>query len=300
MAEEQKFETEEKVERKQKTGMINAKELEEKYLRKGMMPHIFCTGCGIGTVLGLTLRAMEEIDMDLDNTVFLSGIGCSSRLPGYIDVDSLHTTHGRALAFATGVKITNPDLNVVIFTGDGDCIGIGGNHFIHAARRNIDITVIAVNNYIYGMTGGQVAPTTPEGDYATTAPHGNVEPPFDMSEMAMSAGATYVARWDLTKPVQPMKSIKEGLENKGMSFIELLSPCTTAYARQNKVGDIQEFWEWYDDRTMLAEEYEFEEEFSPMEEWEEIKEKMKIGVLKHEEKKSLGERMQEKIEEVKI
>lgn len=280
--------------------IINAKELQEKYLRDEMMPHIFCTGCGIGTVMNITLRAMEEKGLDLDNTVILSGIGCSSRVPGYIDVDSLHTTHGRALAFATGVKVTDPDLNVIVFTGDGDCIGIGGNHFIHACRRNIDMTVVAVNNYIYGMTGGQVAPTTPKDDYASTAPYGNVEPPFDMSEMAMSSGATYVARWDLTKPAQTIKSIGEGLENKGMSFIEMLSPCTTAYARQNKMGDIEDFWRWYQSRRILSDEYEMIEEYGDEEELEELKDKLKMGVLKDEEKKSLSERMAEMIEEVEL
>ncbi len=293
---------EKKIDKKdeRKVGMINAKELQEKYMREDMMPHIFCTGCGIGTVLNLTLRAMDKVGFDLDNTVILSGIGCSSRLPGYVDVDSLHTTHGRALAFATGVKITNPDLNVIVFTGDGDCMGIGGNHFIHACRRNVDMTIIAVNNYIYGMTGGQVAPTTPEGDYATTAPFGNIEPPFDMSDMAMSAGATYVARWGLSKPIQPMESIAEGFENEGMSFIEILSPCTTAYARQNKVGDIQEFWDWYEDRTLLVEDYEMMKKYSTEEEKEKLEDKMPIGVLKDEEKKCLSERLAELIEEVEI
>ncbi len=285
---------------KKEIGMINAKELKEKYLREDMMPHIFCTGCGIGTVLNLTLKAIDAQDLDMDNTVILSGIGCSSRLPGYVDVDSLHTTHGRALAFATGVKITNPDLNIIVFTGDGDCMGIGGNHFIHAARRNVDMTVIAVNNYIYGMTGGQVAPTTPEDDYASTAPYGNVEPPFDMSDMAMSAGATYVARWDLTTPNRPKDSIEEGLENDGMSFIEILSPCTTAYAKRNDMGDIKEFWKWYEEKTVPADQYQKIEKYGDEEEKEELEDKIKIGVLKHEEKKPLSQKMQEMIEEVEL
>ena len=283
-----------------KVAMINAAKLREKYLRDEMMPTIFCTGCGIGNILDYTLWAIEKEGLDMDKTVFLSGIGCSSRVPGYVDVDSLHTTHGRALAFATGVKITNPELNVIVFTGDGDCMGIGGNHFIHAARRNIDMTVIAVNNYIYGMTGGQVAPTTPEGKYASTAPYGNIEPPFDMSAMAESSGATYVARWTINKPSHPINSIREGIQNKGFSFIEMLSPCTTAYARQNKVGDIDEFWEWYENNTVLAEDYDMTMKYGSEKEKEKVKEKIKVGVLHHEEKMCLSERYKKLTEEVQI
>ncbi|MFP4000992.1 MAG: thiamine pyrophosphate-dependent enzyme [Thermoplasmata archaeon] len=290
----------EEKQEERKVAMISASEIRDKYLRDDMMPHIFCTGCGIGNVLDYTLWAVEKEGLDMDKTVFLSGIGCSSRLPGYIDVDSLHTTHGRALAFATGVKITNPELNVIVFTGDGDCMGIGGNHFIHACRRNIDMTVIAVNNYIYGMTGGQVAPTTPEGDYATTAPHGNVEPPFDMSEMAISAGATYVARWGVNRPNKPINSIQEALQNKGMSFVEMMSPCTTAYSRQNRMGAVEEFWNWYEEKTILAEEYEKIQQYGSDEEKEELEEKLEIGVLHQEEKESLSERLQDLIKEVHV
>jgi 2-oxoglutarate/2-oxoacid ferredoxin oxidoreductase subunit beta len=150
--------------------MKTADELNKKFLRDGMWPTIFCNGCGDGVVLEYTLWALEELGWDMDKVVFASGIGCSSRLPGYIKADGLHTTHGRALAFATGIKAANPELKVIIFTGDGDCAGIGGNHFIHAARRNIDMTVIMINNFTYGMTGGQLAPTAPLGSIATTAP----------------------------------------------------------------------------------------------------------------------------------
>lgn len=288
------------VEEEKDIGMITADELRDKYLRDEMMPTIFCIGCGIGNVLDYTLWAIEKEELDMDKTVFLSGIGCSSRVPGYVEVDSLHTTHGRALAFATGVKLSKPEFEIIIFTGDGDCAGIGGNHFIHACRRNVDMTVLAVNNYIYGMTGGQVAPTTPEGRYASTAPYGNVEPPFDMSQMAISSGASYVARWGVNRPNQPINSIREGIRNKGMSFIEMLSPCTTAYARRNKMGDIEEFWEWYEQKTVLAEDYEMIQKYGSKEEKEELKDKTKVGVLHHEEKKSLCERMKGLIEGVKI
>ncbi|MCK4444089.1 MAG: 2-oxoacid:ferredoxin oxidoreductase subunit beta, partial [Thermoplasmata archaeon] len=148
-----------------------ARKIKEKYIKEEMWPSIFCVGCGVGNVLNYTLRAVDEKRIDIDDIVFVSGIGCSSRLPGYIDADGLHTTHGRAIAFATGVKAANPDLHVIIFTGDGDAAGIGGNHLIHAARRNIDLTVICINNFNYGMTGGQVSPTTPEGGFTTTSPY---------------------------------------------------------------------------------------------------------------------------------
>lgn len=272
------------------------KHIQEKYLRKEMMPHIFCNGCGLGNVLDYVLWAIDKEGLDLDRTVFLSGIGCSSRIPGYIDADALHTTHGRALAFATGVKMTDPELNVIVFTGDGDCIGIGGNHFIHAARRNIDITVIAVNNYIYGMTGGQVAPTTPEGHIGTTAPYGNIESPFDISQMAIASGATYVARWPVHRPNQPIDSIREGLKNKGFSFIEMMVPCTTAYGRRNKFREIKDLWHFYINNTILKEDYEMIMEFGSDEEKQEVEKKITIGVLHRSSKTSLEERYKELVE----
>src|SRR6056297_238686 len=166
----------------------------EKYLRKDKLPHIWCPGCGHGTILNSFIRAFAESELDQDKTVVISGIGCSGRATGYLDFDSLHTTHGRAIAFATGVKMANPELNVVVMTGDGDGTAIGGNHLIHAARRNIDLTVVLYNNHVYGMTGGQYSPTTPKQAYAATAPWGHYEPMFDICKLAIGAGATYVAR----------------------------------------------------------------------------------------------------------
>lgn len=279
---------------------IEGKKIQEKYLRKEMMPTIFCDGCGIGNVLDYTLWAIEREGIDIDDTVFLSGIGCSSRLPGYVDVDALHTTHGRALAFATGVKLTNPHLHVVVFTGDGDGIGIGGNHFIHSCRRNLDVTVICINNFIYGMTGGQVAPTTPESKRATTAPYGNIEPPFDMSKMAIASGATYVARWPVNRPAQPINSIREGLRNRGFSFIEMMSPCPTAYGRRNQFRQINEMWEWYAQHTMLIEDYEMIQKYGSEEEKAALKDVITIGVLHREEKPSLSERYQRLLAEVMV
>jgi 2-oxoglutarate ferredoxin oxidoreductase subunit beta len=259
--------------------MLSGEKLKEKYLRKEMFPTVFCDGCGIGNVLDYTLRAIEELELDLDQTVFLSGIGCSSRLPGYINSDGLHTTHGRALAFATGVKAANPKLDVIVFTGDGDCVGIGGNHFIHAARRNIDMTVIMVNNYNYGMTGGQAAPTTPLGGITTTTPYGNIESPFDVCEIAKAIGVPYVARWTVTYPYKPIKSIKEAIQKKGFSYVELLAPCPIQWGRRNKLRDIKVLWDWYKDNTMLLEDWEMINKYGTEEEKQAIEKKIKIGVF---------------------
>jgi len=167
------------------------------YLREERLPHIFCAGCGNGIVMNTFFNGMNMAEFDLDNIAMVSGIGCSSRIPGYIKCDSLHTTHGRPITFATGVKLANPDLDVVVFTGDGDAAAIGGNHLIHGARRNIDLTVICINNSIYGMTGGQISPTSPKGSYGSTAPYGALERPFSLADLVTAAGATYVARLSL-------------------------------------------------------------------------------------------------------
>lgn len=228
-----------------------AKVIRDKYINQDMYPSIFCTACGIGNVLNYALRGMDAAKVDIDKVVFASGIGCSSRLPGYIDADGLHTTHGRAIAFATGVKVANPELTVIVFTGDGDLAGIGGNHFIHAARRNVDITVIAINNYNYGMTGGQVSPTTPQGDFTTTTPYRNIEEPFDLSELAIISGAPYVARWPLGYPYETLKSVQRGIEKKGFAFIEMLVPCPTGYGRKNNLRDAKSNLKWYKENTIL-------------------------------------------------
>jgi 2-oxoglutarate/2-oxoacid ferredoxin oxidoreductase subunit beta len=278
----------------------DAQTLREKYLRDGMFPTIFCDGCGIGNVLQYTMWAIEKVGLDLDRTVLVSGIGCSSRLSGYIKADGLHTTHGRALAFATGVKVANPDLDVIVFTGDGDCSGIGGNHFIHAIRRNIDLTVIAVNNFTYGMTGGQVAPTTPIGSITTTTPHGNQDPPFDMSEMAKVIGAPYVARWTVNHPYQPINSIEAGIRKRGFAFIELFAPCPTAYGRRNKLRSIEQAWTWYSENTVLIDEYERIMKFGTIEEKQSLAGKLKIGVFQNTERPSFTDTMAEEIERLQV
>jgi 2-oxoglutarate ferredoxin oxidoreductase subunit beta len=206
-----------------------------KYLRQDRLPTIFCSGCGIGITINSFLKGFESSGLDFDSLALVSGIGCSSRIPGYINCDSLHTSHGRALSFATGLKVGNPDLNVVVFTGDGDAASIGGNHLIHAARRNINLTVICINNSIYGMTGGQISPTSPKGSLATTAPYGSMDTPFNLIDLVTAAGATYATRWTTAHPLQLSKSIKTALNNKGFSFVEVVSQCPTYYGRKNNL-----------------------------------------------------------------
>ncbi|MCR3955757.1 MAG: 2-oxoacid:ferredoxin oxidoreductase subunit beta [Gudongella sp.] len=212
-------------------------ELVKNYFRTQNLPHIWCPGCGNGIVTRALVKAVDSLGLDKDKVCVVSGIGCSSRAPGYLDFNTLHTTHGRALAFATGVKMANPELKVIVITGDGDSSAIGGNHLIHACRRNIDITTVVFNNNTYGMTGGQFSPTTPTGDKGTTAPYGNVDPNFDLCNLATAAGASYVARGTVFAANQLEKNIIAGIQNKGFSFIEAMSTCPTYYGRKNRKGN---------------------------------------------------------------
>lgn len=214
------------------------------YFRQDSLPHIWCPGCGHGTVTGSLVRAIQRLDLDNNKVCIVSGIGCSSRAVGYLDFDTLHTAHGRALAFATGIKLSRPELKVIVMTGDGDCTAIGGNHFIHAARRNIDITTIVMNNNIYGMTSGQYSPMTPKGMYGTTAPYGNLERSFDLCELAKAAGATYVARATSYHVPLLIDLIESALRNKGFSVVEAVVQCPTYFGRKNKVGGPVEMLNW--------------------------------------------------------
>ncbi len=209
----------------------------ETYLRMERLPHIWCPGCGNGIVLGSLVKAIHELGYDQDKTVIVSGIGCSSRAAGYMDFNTLHTTHGRALAFATGVKLAKPELKVFVLMGDGDATAIGGNHFIHAARRNMDMTAIIFNNNIYGMTGGQYSPLTPEDRRATTAPYGTIERNFDLAELAKAAGATYVARSTTYHNSLLTRLMVAAARHKGFSVVEAITACPVAYGRRNKLGD---------------------------------------------------------------
>jgi 2-oxoglutarate/2-oxoacid ferredoxin oxidoreductase subunit beta len=207
----------------------------EDLIRTERIPHIWCPGCGVGTVFSACLSAIKQTGIDYRKFTMVSGIGCSGRGAGYVRLDSFHTTHGRAIPFATGIKMANPDLNVIVFSGDGDLFAIGGNHFIHAARRNMDMTVICINNFIYGMTGGQVAATTPHNDRSATTPYGNPESPFNLPLLAIASGATYVARWTMIHSRDLTDAFVEAMAHRGFSFIEVLSPCPVNYARRNKI-----------------------------------------------------------------
>jgi 2-oxoglutarate/2-oxoacid ferredoxin oxidoreductase subunit beta len=223
----------------------------ERYLRSDRMPHIWCPGCGIGTTVNCFTRAIDESGIPMDRLAVVSGIGCTGRVAGYMHVDSFHTTHGRAIPFATGLKLAAPDMKVVVYSGDGDLFAIGGNHFIHAARRNLDMTVICVNNLTYGMTGGQLTPTTPEEAIASTSPFGNFEHPFNLPYLAESCGAVYVARWTTYHVTQMKKAMKEALSKKGFSFVEVLSPCPTLYGRRNRIGDGLDELKTYKQRSVI-------------------------------------------------
>ncbi|HVI40191.1 MAG TPA: thiamine pyrophosphate-dependent enzyme [Anaerovoracaceae bacterium] len=213
--------------------------LVERYIKKESLPYIFCPGCGNGIILNSAIGAIHELGIKED-TACVSGIGCSSWIPPYLDMDVMHTIHGRAIAFAEGLKLSQPKKNIVVFTGDGDCLAIGGNHLLHAANRNINLTVIMVNNYIYGMTGGQKSPTTPAGSKTKTSPFGAFDDPMDGCRIAMNAGATYCSRWTVSHPIQLKNAIKEGIQHNGFSFIEVLSPCPVQAGKS--VFDEREAW----------------------------------------------------------
>lgn len=268
-----------------------------KYLRKECLPTPFCPGCGIGIIMNCFFKAVEELGYeDLRHFVFCSGIGCSAWIPSpHFKADSIHSLHGRSIPVAIGVKLVKPHLKVVVFGGDGDLAGIGLNHLIHAARRNIEITVIMVNNMIYGMTGGQVAPTTPRGVKTTTTPYGSIETPIDAARIVKEAGAVYVARWT-TYHVIPLKnSIKKALNKNGFSFIEVVSQCPTAYGRRAGFKSPVEMLKWFRDSSIHIEKAKNMSE-------EELEGKIVIGEFVDREAKGLSEKMHElirKIQEVK-
>ncbi|MBU5591502.1 2-oxoacid:ferredoxin oxidoreductase subunit beta [Clostridium sp. MSJ-4] len=210
--------------------------LMDKYLRKERLPHIWCAGCGNGIVLSALVEAIDSLDIDKEKLCVVSGIGCSSRAAQYMNFDTIHTLHGRALPYATGIKLANPELTVVVISGDGDCAAIGGNHLIHACRRNIDLNLIVFNNNIYGMTGGQCSPTTPLEARTTTTEEGNISRDFDICKLSEAAGATYVARSTVAHYNHLVNMIKQSFKNKGFSIVEALTPCPVQYGRRNKLG----------------------------------------------------------------
>lgn len=223
----------------------------DSYLRPGRIPHIWCSGCSLGSITTVVIEAIIESEIDPKNIAIVSGIGCTGRAAGYLNFDSFHTTHGRALPFAIGLGITDPNRKVIVISGDGDIASIGGNHLIHAARRNADITVFCVNNFQYGMTGGQVGPTSYIGQYQTTSPYGNIEEPFNLPALAASCGATYVSRWTALDVRRMKESFVEALLHKGFSFVEILGACPTTYGRRNQLRDGLTILENFKNRTIL-------------------------------------------------
>lgn len=242
------------------------------YLRLDKFPTVWCAGCGVGIVMGCIIRVVDKLKVNPDKVVVISGIGCSSRMPGYLNFNTLHTTHGRALAFATGLKLANPSLKIIVVMGDGDALAIGGNHLIHAARRNVDLTTLIINNWIYGMTGGQYSPTTPRGAFATTAPYGNLEPPFEVPELVRGSGASYVARGTVYHARQLDRLIERGMTKEGFGLVEVLSPCPVGFGRRNQMKSAVAMMEWQKEHAVSL------KKASKMNE-EELKDKILTGVL---------------------
>lgn len=252
----------------------------EKYLRTSMkFPHVWCPGCGIGTIMGSLIRAIDSLGWEKDNIAMVSGIGCTGRMPAYVDFNTLHTTHGRALAFATGLKLARPDMHIIAVMGDGDAMAIGGNHFIHTCRRNIGITAIVVNNETYGMTGGQYSPTTPHGMKGTTARYGNLEYPFDIAGLAASAGAPFAARTSVYHVLQMDQIFQKALSKDELSVVEVVSNCHTGFGRLNRLGGAPEMLKWMKDHSVpkvKADKMDAEE----------LKDKFTVGILKDDHRPS--------------
>ena len=264
----------------------------ESYLRENAFPTIWCPGCGHGIVMKAAIRAIQKMGWKKDDVIAVSGIGCSSRAPSYCDFNGIQTTHGRAVAFATGMKLNRPDMHVVLFLGDGDCTAIGGNHLIHAAKRNIDMTVIVMNNHIYGMTGGQVSPTTPYMALTATSPYGNIEPELDVCGVAQAAGATFVARTTAYHVPQMMNLIEQGMRNKGFSLIECIDPCPTSYGRRNKYKSPVKMYEGLRDSAVPVEQ-------AKKMTAEELEGKIVTGVLKNEPRPDFCTEYEDLLERVK-
>jgi len=257
--------------------MKDITKLIHQYLRHDKkFPHLWCPGCGNGIVLGALIRAIDSLEYSKDEIVLVSGIGCSGRMSVYADFNTLHTTHGRALTFATGIKLAKPELKVIVIMGDGDALAIGGNHFIHAARRNINLTALIINNSIYGMTGGQHSPATPYGKIATTTALHNIEPAFNISELAVTAGASFVARGTAFHAQQLYQLIARALQKNGFSLVEIITHCPTFYGRRNQLGSAVKMMEWQRDQALPVEKAS---QLTP----EEKEGKFTIGVLMDKE-----------------
>ena len=228
----------------------------EKYLRTDKMPTLWCWGCGDGIILKSVIRAIDKLGWDMNDVCVVSGIGCSGRFSSYINCNTVHTTHGRTVAYATGIKLANPDKHVIVVAGDGDGLAIGGNHTIHGCRRNIDLNFILINNFIYGLTNSQTSPTTPEGMWTVTAQYGNVDPTFDACRLAEGAGATFIARETVVDPRKLEKMFVKGFQHKGFSFFDVFSNCHINLGRKNKMGEAVQTQEWIDSITVSKKKWE--------------------------------------------
>lgn len=248
------------------------------YLRMDKMPTLWCWGCGDGVILKAVIRAIESVGWDMNDVCVVSGIGCSGRFSSYLNCNTVHTTHGRTLAYATGIKLTNPKKHIIVISGDGDGMAIGGNHTIHACRRNIDIKYILVNNFIYGLTNSQTSPTTPRDFWTVTAQYGNIDYSFDPCKLADAAGATFVARGSVTKPQNLEKLFVSGFKHEGFTFFDIHSNCHVNLGRKNKMGEAVDMLNWIDSRLVNKAEYEKLSE-------EERAEKFVTGILKEDKSK---------------
>ncbi len=260
---------------------------DDQYLKPGRIPHIWCPGCGLGIVLSAFIKGLDSTEIAIDNCAVVSGIGCTGRVAGYLNMDTYHTTHGRAIPFATGLKLVKPEMEVVVFSGDGDLFAIGGNHLIHAARRNMDLTVICVNNFNYGMTGGQAGPTTHMAAKTVTTPYGNCEYPFNLTHLAYASGAVYVARWTSFHARYLIESIQKCFAKKGFKFIEVLTPCPTGYGRPNRLGSGLDQMKVYRDNS------EIRNHINPMEADLELSGSIVVGEFVDEEKPTFLDRYEE-------
>ena len=247
----------------------------DKYLRLEKMPTLWCWGCGDGVILKATIRAIEKMGWSQDDVCVISGIGCSGRFSSYVDFNTIHTTHGRTVAYATGVKLANPDKHVICVAGDGDALAIGGNHTIHACRRNIDINFIVINNFIYGLTNSQTSPTTPQGMWTVSQKAGNIDPTFDGCELAIAAGASWVGRESMLDPKKLERLLIKGFEHRGFSYFDILSNCHINLGRKNKMASAMENLQWIDSITTPLSKYE---KMTP----EEQLNMFPTGVLKHD------------------
>ncbi|CUU84759.1 2-oxoglutarate-acceptor oxidoreductase subunit OorB [Campylobacter hyointestinalis subsp. hyointestinalis] len=222
----------------------------DNYLRTSKMPTLWCWGCGDGVILKSVIRAIDAMGWNMDDVCVVSGIGCSGRFSSYVNCNTVHTTHGRTIAYATGIKLANPEKHVIVVTGDGDGLAIGGNHTIHGCRRNIDINHILINNFIYGLTNSQTSPTTPQGFWTVTAQWGNIDPNFDAAKLATAAGATFVGRESVINPARIEKLLVEGFKHEGYSFFDIFSNCHINLGRKNKMGEATQMIDWIDQRTV--------------------------------------------------